>query len=318
VKVLKKIFGFRESTILLVILAFAVILSISRPPFLSSINLFGILYSISVNSIIIGAMTVLFVSGGFDMSVGSILGLSGIIVGTLMVGGMPIVPAILITVALGIVMGAVQGFFISYLTINPFIVTLAGWFVYGALIFIVGKGSNINGFPKSFNLISFYKVAKVPVIIIFAMVTIIIFEVLLRKNFFFRSAFYIGGNENAAELVGISVKKIKLVLYTLTGATSAIAGIFLTSRFMAAYNVAGSENAFQIITAVIIGGASLKGGRGSVLGSFLGLIFVALIYDALVLYNINIQWNKFFIGVILIVLVLIDEKVGRRTAMMRG
>jgi len=182
----------------------------------------------------------------------------------------------------------------------------------------VGKGSNINGFPKSFNLISFYKVAKVPVIIIFAMVTIIIFEVLLRKNFFFRSAFYIGGNENAAELVGISVKKIKLVLYTLTGATSAIAGIFLTSRFMAAYNVAGSENAFQIITAVIIGGASLKGGRGSVLGSFLGLIFVALIYDALVLYNINIQWNKFFIGVILIVLVLIDEKVGRRTAMMRG
>lgn len=317
-KVLKKIFGFRESTILLVILAFAVILSISRPPFLSSINLFGILYSISVNSIIIGAMTVLFVSGGFDMSVGSILGLSGIIVGTLMVGGMPIVPAILITVALGIVMGAVQGFFISYLTINPFIVTLAGWFVYGALIFIVGKGSNINGFPKSFNLISFYKVAKVPVIIIFAMVTIIIFEVLLRKNFFFRSAFYIGGNENAAELVGISVKKIKLVLYTLTGATSAIAGIFLTSRFMAAYNVAGSENAFQIITAVIIGGASLKGGRGSVLGSFLGLIFVALIYDALVLYNINIQWNKFFIGVILIVLVLIDEKVGRRTAMMRG
>jgi len=318
VKVLKKIFGFRESTILLVILAFAVILSISRPPFLSAVNLFGILYSISVNSIIIGAMTVLFVSGGFDMSVGSILGLSGIIVGTLMVGGMPIVPAILITVALGIVMGAVQGFFISYLTINPFIVTLAGWFVYGALIFIVGKGSNINGFPKSFNLISFYKVAKVPVIIIFAMVTIIIFEVLLRKNFFFRSAFYIGGNENAAELVGISVKKIKLVLYTLTGATSAIAGIFLTSRFMAAYNVAGSENAFQIITAVIIGGASLKGGRGSVLGSFLGLIFVALIYDALVLYNINIQWNKFFIGVILIVLVLIDEKVGRRTAMMRG
>lgn len=317
-KVLKKIFGFRESTILLVILAFAVILSISRPPFLSAVNLFGILYSISVNSIIIGAMTVLFVSGGFDMSVGSILGLSGIIVGTLMVGGMPIVPAILITVALGIVMGAVQGFFISYLTINPFIVTLAGWFVYGALIFIVGKGSNINGFPKSFNLISFYKVAKVPVIIIFAMVTIIIFEVLLRKNFFFRSAFYIGGNENAAELVGISVKKIKLVLYTLTGATSAIAGIFLTSRFMAAYNVAGSENAFQIITAVIIGGASLKGGRGSVLGSFLGLIFVALIYDALVLYNINIQWNKFFIGVILIVLVLIDEKVGRRTAMMRG
>jgi ribose transport system permease protein len=318
VKVLKKIFGFRESTILLVILAFAVVLSISRPPFLSSINLFGILYSISVNSIIIGAMTVLFVSGGFDMSVGSILGLSGIIVGVLMVGGMPIVPAVLITIVLGIVMGAVQGFFISYLAINPFIVTLAGWFVYGALIFIVGKGSNINGFPKSFGLISFYKVAKVPVIIIFAIVTIIIFEVLLRKNFFFRSSFYIGGNESAAELVGIPVKKIKLTLYILTGATSAIAGIFLTSRFMAAYNVAGSENAFQIITAVIIGGASLKGGRGSVLGSFLGLIFVALIYDALVLYNINIQWNKFFIGVILVVMVMIDEKVGKRTALMRG
>ena len=315
---IKKIFNFRESALLIMIILFALVLSISRPPFLSSINIFGILYSISVNSIIIGAMTVLFVSGGFDMAVGSVLGLSGIIVGSLLLKGFSIPLAILITLLFGIVMGSLLGFFVSYIGINPFIVTLAGWFVYGALIFIVGKGSNLNGFPKAFGQISFHKVFNVPVIIIFAIFLIIVFELLLRKNRYFRNAFYIGGNELAAELVGIPVKRIKFSFYILTSLTASIAGIFMTARFMAAYNVAGSENAFQIITAVIIGGASLKGGKGSVLGSFLGLIFIALIYDALVLYNANIIWNQVIIGITLVLAVLIDEKVQKRGALIRG
>ncbi len=316
-KVLKKIFSFRETTLLLIVLIAVIAIGSLRPAFFSSINIFGILYSISVNAIILGAMTVLFISGGFDMAVGSVLGLAGIIVALLMKGGMSIPLAIIITLICGIAMGAIMGYFISYLGINPFIVTMSGWFVYGALILLVAYG-NVSGFPKSFGLLASYKILKVPVIIIFAILTVIIFEVLLRRNMFFRQSYYMGGNETAAQLVGIKVKKVKLIFYILTSFMAAVAGIFLTSRFQAAYSVAGSENAFQIITAVIIGGASLKGGKGTVLGSFIALIFVALLYNALVLFKVDLYWNKVVIGLTLIIAVFIDVTVERRTALMRA
>ena len=315
-KILKKIFSFRETTLLLITLLFIIILAILRPAFLNPINIFGILYSVSVNAMIVGAMTVLFVSGGFDMAVGSVLGVSGTIVAMLMKNGMPIPVAILITIILGMIIGSIMGYFVSYAGINPFIVTLSGWFVYGSLVYLVG-GGNVSGFPKSFGLLASYKLLNVPMIIIFAIVIIVIFEILLRKNLFIRQSFYIGSNEMAAELVGIKVRKVKFILYVLTSSMAAIAGIFLTSRFQAAYSTAGSENAFQIITAVIIGGASLKGGKGSVRGSIIALIFVALIYDALVLFEVNLLWNKILIGSILIIAVFIDGNIQKRAGMIR-
>ena len=312
---IKKFFSYRASGLFLIVLLFSIVLAISHPGFTSRINIFGMLYSISVNCIVVGAMTLLFVSGGFDMAVGSVLGLSGIIVALLMKIGLPIPIAIMLTLLVGVAIGALMGYIISYIGINPFVVTLAGWFVFGALVFIVGGGASISGIPNAFTLIATYKVLNVPMIIIFSIITIIVFEILLQKNRFIRQNFFIGGNEKAAELVGIKVKKVKLINYIFTSLMAAVAGIFLTARFSAAYNVAGSENAFQIITAVIIGGASLKGGRGSVIGSFLGLVFVALIYDALVLYNVNILWNKIFIGAILILAVIIDINLQKRNTL---
>lgn len=309
---IRKFFKYRVSGLLLIVLLFSIVLAISHPGFTSRINIFGMLYSISVNCIIAGAMTLLFVSGGFDMAVGSVLGLSGMIVALLMGAGVPIIVSIILTLIIGIVIGALMGYIISYIGINPFVVTLAGWFAFGALVYIIGGGASISGIPKSFTLIATYKILNVPMIIIFSIVSIIIFEILLQKNKFFRQNYFIGSNEKAAELVGIKVKKVKLINYILTSMMAAVAGIFLTARFSAAYNVAGSENAFQIITAVIIGGASLKGGRGSVVGTFLGLVFVALIYDALVLYSVDILWNKIFIGTILILAVIIDINIQRR------
>ena len=302
-------FDIRQFSLFIIVIVVALFLFIIKPEFRSSINIFGILYSISVNSIIIGAMTVLYISGGFDMSVGSTLGLSGIVLGLLLVSGIPYIFAILITIFLGMSIGAITGYIISYLDANPFIVTLAGWFVIGALIFIVGKGTSISGIPKSFSLIATYKIFNIPMIIIFSTFSIIIFVVLLRTNVFFRQSYYIGGNEKAAMLVGIKVKKVKLFFYILTSTMASIASIFLTARFSAAYNNAGYDSAFQIITAVLIGGASLKGGKGSVVGSFLGLILVALVYDAIVLFNVNINWYKVVIGLTLVIAVLLNSVI---------
>jgi len=305
--IIKKFFRLRESSLIIINLVIIIAMTIIFPNFSSSNNAFGMLYAISVNSIIAGAMTVLFVSGGFDMAAGATLGYCGMFVGYLMVDiGLSIPLAILITILIGAVIGSIMGYIISYLNINPFVVTLAGWFIIESFIYIIGGGTNKVGFDSSFALISSFKILNIPFIIIFAILCLIIFEVLLRKNVYFRQNYAIGGNEQAAMLAGIRVKRVKLLNYTMVSAMAAVAGIFLTSRFMAAYSSAGSENAFQIITAVIIGGASLKGGRGSVLGTFLGLVLMALVYNAFIFFKMDILWNRIAIGTILILAVIID------------
>jgi len=313
VKFLKKAFAIRETGLFIIVFIFALTLFFTNPAFSSSINIFGVLTGITINLIIAGAMTVLFVSGGFDMSVGVTMGYCGMVVALLLVKhNMPIPLAILITILVGMTIGAVIGFFIAYIEMNPFVVTLAAWFIIESFKYIINGGSNITGIPSNFYTVSFSKVLNVPTIIIFAFISAITFDLLLRKNTFFRKYYAIGGNEKAAIVAGIPIKKKKLISYVLVSAMASIAGIFYTSRFMAGYNEAGAENAFQIITAVIIGGASLKGGRGSVTGTFLGLIFMALVYNALVLYGLDILWNRVAIGLLLILAILIDENLVQR------
>lgn len=309
----KRIFKVRELSILFIILIYIAILGSSKPDaFFNPINLFGLGHLISINLIVAGAVTVLFIAGGIDISIGATLGLCGMIIGKL-VGSMKMsVPlGIIFTILAGAAIGFVLGFIVSYLNINAFITTLGAWFIIESFKFIIGGGKNIIGFPSSFGLISSYKIFNVPFVLIFALLSMIIFDILLRKNVFFRQYPYIGGNETGAILAGIRVKRNKLLNYVLVSSMAAIAGIFLTSRFMTAYSVAGQENTFQIITAVIIGGASLKGGRGSVIGTFLGLILMGLIYNSLVLWGIDLYWHKVVVGAILLIVVLIDVNINK-------
>lgn len=310
--IIKKFFLNRILSLSFFVFLLILFLALSKPhSFISQINVFGILYGISTNMIIAGAMTSLLISGGFDLSVGSVLAICMMIVSILLKAGIPIPIAIIITMIIGIAMGAIMGYIIAYIGINPFVVTLSGWFIIGSLILIASGGTAISGFPQAFTLLSKFKILNIPMIIVFAFLSFIAFEVLLKKNKFFRQNFFIGGNEKAAELSGINVRKVKLINYMLTSLMAAVAGIFLAARFNVSIPQAGSDTAFQVITAVIIGGASLKGGRGSVLGTFLGLLFIALISDTIVLYGVKIQWTSAFIGAILILVVIIDANTSK-------
>jgi len=286
------------------------VLSIVFDNFLTSVNIFGILYSISVNSIIVGAMTILFISGGFDISVGAVHGFANVIVGLMMVKlGMPIPLAIFLTILIGATIGLFMGFIISFLNINPFFVTLAGYFAISSFMIIIAGRRSIGGFPEDFNLIASYKIANVPLIIIFSLISVLIFDILLRRNVFLRQNFAIGGNEPAAILAGVKVRTIKMFNYTMVSIMASIAGIFTASRSNSSSIIGVTENAFPIITAVIIGGASLKGGSGSVIGSFLGLIFVSVVYSSFIFLRLDIYWNKVALGLILIIVVLIDTRL---------
>ena len=304
---LKNILKYRESSLGLIILLFIIILSTTTDSFLTKINLYGIMYYLTENTIIIGAITLIIVSGNFDLSVGSLLGFSGILVGVLMQNlGLPIPVAIVITLLTGVFIGMINGVIISYVGINLFITTLASWFVLLSLKYIINNGNHVSNLSNEFRLISRYKIYGIPLMVYIAIAIMIIFLILLKKTKYFRQNYYIGGNKKAAELVGINVKKIITINYMLVGLSAATAGMLTAARFRNAYTSAGTETAFIAIIAVIIGGASLYGGKGSVLGSFFGLIFISLVYNAIILYGINLNWNLLALGILIIVAVTID------------
>jgi len=305
--VLKKVTRQREFMIFSIVMGVVVIMSFASPYFLNRANLLALLLGLSIEAIIAVAMTILMVSGGFDMSVGSIVAFTGASTALMLKAGFPIPVAIILGITIGAGIGFMNGFIVSKIGINPFVTTLASLSIFRGLTLIITQGKNVTGLPASFNAIGQKVFLGVQAPIWYAIILVIIGDILLRKARFFRQNYYIGGNEKAAFLSGISVNKIKILNYVLAGAFAAFAGIVMTGRLGSASVTAGTGLELRVITAVIIGGASLQGGEGTVIGAFLGSILMALITNALTLLGVDVYWQTFVIGGTLLVAVLIDR-----------
>jgi ribose transport system permease protein len=240
------------------------------------------------------------------MSVGSALGFTGIVAGWCMKNGLSPVLAVVIALICGALIGLFNGVVIAKVGINPFVTTLACLSLFRGLTLVLSQGQNISSFSKSFDAIGQKMILGIQMPIWYAVIIIILGEIFLRKSRFFRQNYYIGGNEKAARLSGIAVDKIKIINYVLTGLLAGIAGVVMTSRLGTASNTAGTGLELQVITAVIIGGASLSGGEGTVLGAFLGCLLMALINNALTLLGVDVYWQTFVIGATLLTAVWID------------
>jgi ribose transport system permease protein len=304
---LKRVTKQREFMICIIVLAIIIAMSFSSPYFLNTANLLALLLGLSIETIIAVPMANLMVSGGFDMSVGSIVAFSGAFTAMLIKVGIPFSIAILIGLLMGALIGLFNGFIISIVGINAFVTTLASLSLFRGLTLIITKGQNITGLSKSFQTIGQKSLLGVQLPIWYAIILVIIGDILLRKSRFFRQNYYIGGNEKSAKLSGIPVNKMKIFNYLLTGLFAAFAGIVLTSRLGAASVTAGTGLELRVITAVIIGGASLQGGEGSVIGAFFGSLLMALITNALNLLNVDVYWQTFVVGAVLLIAVIIDR-----------
>ena len=316
-----KLTGFREFMLVVIIFVGGMAMSFASPHFLTVGNFSAMLLGMSFEAIIAIGMTVLLVSGGFDLSVGSTMALSGAVSAICLVSGWPVVPSIMAGLLVGTAVGVANGLIISKIGINPFITTLGIMGVVRGLLQVVvrsfSSGSNITGLPDSFNIIGQGKFLapedagqgvfpgiQYPIII--ALVLVIVADILLRKSRFLRQNYYIGGNEKAAILSGINVDRMKIFNYGLTGFLAALAGILLTARFGSATVTAGIGVELKVISAVIIGGASLSGGEGTVIGAFLGALLMSIIVSALTLLNVDASWTTLVIGATLLVAVMID------------
>ena len=297
----------REFMIFVIVAVVAVAMTFASPYFLTTGNILALLLGLSIEAIVVVAMTNLMVSGGFDMSVGSVLAFTSATTATFLRMGMPVVLAVLIGLSFGAIIGLINGFFVAKVGLNPFVTTLSGLSLYRGLTLIITGGQNLTGLPHSFRAIGQPRVFGVQTPIIIALVLIVVGDLLLRNSRFFRQFYYIGGNEKAARLSGIRVDRLKMLSYVLTGLFAAVAGVVMTSRLGAASVTAGTGMELRVITAVIIGGASLQGGEGSVLGSFLGVLLMGLILNALNLLGVSVYWQTFVVGATLLTAVVIDR-----------
>lgn len=300
----------REFMLLLIVIGIFVLMCFLSPIFLTRENLLAVLLGFSVEGIIAVAMTMLLVSGGFDLSVGSVVGLAGAVACILIKSGVPVPLGMLGGIAIGGLVGLFNGTVVTKLGINPFITTLSGLNMFRGLSIILMGGKNISGLPDMFKILGQNYLFGIQLPIWYAIGFFVIGAILLKKSRFFRQNYYIGGNEKSAMLSGIKVNKVKLFNYMLTGLCAGFAGVVMSSRVASATTTLGTGMELRVITAVIIGGASLTGGEGSVLGTFLGSLLMAFVTNMINLTGVDVYWQTFVTGAILLVAVVVD-RVGK-------
>ena len=298
----------RGTTVFLIIIASVVFVSILEPIFLRWSNIRSIMIGMSSDGLMTIAMTLVLVLGGIDLSVGSVAALSCVITGGLYLSGMDIWLAVLIALAVGVLVGLFDGIMIGKLGLPPFIVTLGMMSLArgGAYIFTQGSPLSLSGAPESFRFVGAGYIADVPVFFLIFIVLAAIFDFLMKHATVFRSIFYIGSNEKAAKLSGINVSKVKIWVYIVSALLATLAGILSLSRFNVATPSLGSGAETRAISAAVIGGATMTGGVGSVLGGVLGVILLNIVNSALIMLNVSVYWQDFVSGFILILAVTID------------
>jgi ribose transport system permease protein len=304
----KRILEQREVSVFLVVLALSVFLSLASDNFLSRANINALILGLSFNAIIAVGMTVLMVSGGFDLSVGSTLALAGAVAGYAMVFWHMFWPlAALLGLAAGLLVGLANGLIVTKLGVNPLLGTLGMMSVVRGVVLLVTSGFGISNLPQEFNNIAQGKLFGIQYPVYIMIVFIIFGDILLRRTRYFRQSYFVGGNMKSARLSGIRVNRVLIVNYILAAVMAAVGGLLLTARFGSASVSAGVGVELQVVSAVVIGGASLAGGEGTVLGSLLGITLMALIANGLNLLGINVYWQTIIIGAVLIIAVAADS-----------
>ena len=304
---LKKIWSNKP---LIGLIIFAVIVSVLNPRFLTHANILNVLRQTSINSIIAIGMTLVILTGGIDLSVGSILAFCGAVMASLLNAGHNPILAFIVTLALGLVFGFFNGFLVSKMKLQAFIVTLETMtFLRGAtLVFTEGKPITVDDGGLLFENIGGGYLFDIPIPIYIMIALFVAGHYLLMHTKFGRYTYAIGGNEEATKLSGINVDKVKMWVYGLCGMLSALAGVILTSRLYSAQPTAGSGYELDAIAAVVLGGTSLAGGVGRVTGTALGALIIGVLGNALNLLNVSSYYQMMIKAIVILIAVLIDRK----------
>ncbi len=320
----KRRFRMREITILASVLIAIAVFGALNPRFLGLESALAILEGASSDGLMVIGMTIVIVCGAFDMSVGSSMAFCGLVAAMVMKSHGPISLAVLAALAAGALVGWINGTIVTRLKINPFITTLGMMSILRGVVQVITRSAPPTGFPEGFLKIAWGTVftirlpwgpveVRFPVILLVA--AMIAGDFLLRRLTYLRQVYFIGSNEEAARLTGIATARVKTFAFVLTGFLAGVTGVIVTSRANAIDANAGMGAELRVIAAVIVGGASLSGGRGTILGSFLGLLLMQIITTGLVFIDVAAEAQQIAVGLVLIlaaVIALADPAVMRK------
>lgn len=313
VKTLGDIAG-RESGAIVVLLVAIGALTLLSDDFLTGNNLANLARQVAIFGILAIGQLMVILTGGIDLSVGSILGLSGAVTAQLLVAGTPIFLAVIIGVAIGTALGIANGLLVTVFKLPPFIATLGMLGIARGIVLVITDANTIQGLPDSFQMIANGTILGIPnLLIIFVAITAIAWFVLTR-TVFGRYVYSVGSNPEAARLAGVPVAVVTASVYAISGMLAAVGGVLLTSRLGAGVPTAGTGFELQAIAACVIGGASLSGARGSAIGAACGALIIGVLNNGGNLLAINAFYLQIAIGVLILVAVGFDQMNTRRSA----
>jgi ribose transport system permease protein len=294
------------------LVVFSLIIAFLNDRFMTSGNMLNILRQTSINAIIAAGMTFVILTGGIDLSIGSTLALSGAVAASMIASGVHPLLALVLALILGASIGAINGLAITKGKLQPFIVTLATMTIFRGATMVFMDGKPISaGYEKGGLFLSEIgngQILGIPNPIVIMIVVFLLGYVLLTQTTFGRYVYALGGNEEATKLSGVSTDRIKITVYAISGLLAALAGIIITARLSSAQPTAGTGYELDAIAAVVLGGTSLAGGVGTILGTVTGALIIGVLNNALNLMNVSPYFQLLAKGVVILIAVLLDRK----------
>jgi ribose/xylose/arabinose/galactoside ABC-type transport system permease subunit len=288
-----------------------ILFALLSPYFFTPDNLLNVSLQASITAIIAAGMTFVILTGGIDLSVGSLVAFAGLVATTVLKTGLPPVAGFILAILAGLVVGSLSGAFagfcITRFNIAPFIVTLATMTIWRGAAFVWTDGRPVWELPAGFAFLGTGRLLAVPVPTIIMVLTFVASHIILTRTRFGRYVYAVGGNIEAARLAGIRTWRVLVNVYVLSGTLAALSGILLASRMNSGQPNAGVSYELDVIAAVVVGGTSLSGGAGSIVGTFIGAMLIAVLRNGLNLLNVNSYIQQVIVGVVILLAVMLDQ-----------
>lgn len=286
----------------------SIVLSILSPYFLTKANLLVLVDNMAMEIIVVSGMSFLLIAGLFDLSVDGVVALTGITAGMLMSQGIPWPLAMLAGMLVGLIAGTINGVIVLHLRINALIATMTMWWICAGITLGWTRAMSPYGFPEAFQALGQYRIGGLKILILYAIPVVAYMSFKLHRGVIGNHVYAMGGNQEAAILAGVNTKRLGIGLYILMGLFASFIGLIMVARLNTASLAIVDGMTLKLVAAAVIGGCSLEGGKGTVIGSILGLVFMSMLVNAIVLLGLSPYWQKSIVGGILLAAVL-SEKV---------
>ncbi len=304
--------GMQQIALLVVIIVLAIAMQLNFPRYLSPRNVEVMTTNFVTEGIMALGMTIVMITGGIDISVGGVMQFTAVVVGLLMRGGLPMPVAIVLALLAAAAIGFLNGSLTNLFKVHPFIVTLATLLTLRGVDLVLTQGSTVSGFARDFMFLGQGKLFGIRASLLLFLVLAVIIGYALKNHRYLQQAYFIGGNRRAARMSGIKVESFLVSIFVLNALLAGVAGIVICSQYGAASVSYGQNAELRVIAAAAIGGTSFSGGTGSILGTSLGVLFLAMIYNAFNMTGVNTYWQDVAIGAMLLIAVFLGEYLKRR------